>query len=616
MNSKEVNEEVERMRHSAAHLMAAAIQALWPTAKFGVGPSIKHGFYYDVELPATLSDKDLEKIEKKMRELRNKKHKFERIELTIDEAIDFMSTHNQPYKVELLHLLKEKGSTAIAEETGDADAAGIVEGATGAPSVSFYKTGDFVDLCRGPHVTNSSEIGAFKLVKLAGAYWRGKDDNPQLQRIYGVAFPTQEELEQHLHFLEEAKKRDHRRLGQELDLFVFSELVGSGLPLFTPKGTLLRRQLEDFVQSLQEPMGYQRVYIPHITKSDLYKTSGHWDKFREDLFHVTGKSKEEFCLKPMNCPHHTQIFAGKQRSYRELPVRLSEVTSVYRDELPGTLQGLSRVRMITQDDAHVFCTPEQVLDEALRIYSIIDEFYKPFGMKLSVRLSLWDENVSGKYLGTPEMWNSAEDQLRAVLKAKEAEWIEEKGEAAFYGPKIDFTAKDSLDRAWQLATIQLDFNLPERFDLKYIASDGKEARPVMLHRAVLGSVERFISILIEHYAGAFPVWLSPQQAVIIPIADRHAEYVFKLKEQLVNTIVPGNLGGLRVDVDDSRESMQKKIRNAQLHKIPYMLVVGDKEVEQNVVSVRLRNGKELKDVSIPELIERMTREILERKDSE
>lgn len=616
MNSKEVNEEVERMRHSAAHLMAAAIQALWPTAKFGVGPSIKHGFYYDVELPATLSDKDLEKIEKKMRELRNKKHQFERIELTIDEAIDFMSTHNQPYKVELLHLLKEKGSTAIAEETGDADAAGIVEGATGAPSVSFYKTGDFVDLCRGPHVTNSSEIGAFKLVKLAGAYWRGKDDNPQLQRIYGVAFPTQEELEQHLHFLEEAKKRDHRRLGQELDLFVFSELVGSGLPLFTPKGTLLRRQLEDFVQSLQEPMGYQRVYIPHITKSDLYKTSGHWDKFREDLFHVTGKSKEEFCLKPMNCPHHTQIFAGKQRSYRELPVRLSEVTSVYRDELPGTLQGLSRVRMITQDDAHVFCTPEQVLDEALRIYSIIDEFYKPFGMKLSVRLSLWDENVSGKYLGTPEMWNSAEDQLRAVLKAKEAEWIEEKGEAAFYGPKIDFTAKDSLDRAWQLATIQLDFNLPERFDLKYIASDGKEARPVMLHRAVLGSVERFISILIEHYAGAFPVWLSPQQAVIIPIADRHAEYVFKLKEQLVNTIVPGNLGGLRVDVDDSRESMQKKIRNAQLHKIPYMLVVGDKEVEQNVVSVRLRNGKELKDVSIPELIERMTREILERKDSE
>ena len=458
-------------------------------------------------------------------------------------------------------------------------------------------------------------LAAVKLTSVAGAYWRGDERNPQLQRIYGLAFPTQEELDRHIQMLEEAKRRDHRRLGQELDLFTFSDLVGPGLPLFTPRGTLVRRLLEDFVQSLQEPLGYQRVQIPHITKNDLYKTSGHWDKFQEDLFHVRGKSGEDFCIKPMNCPHHTQIFACRQRSYRDLPIRLCEVTSVYRDELPGALQGLSRVRMITQDDAHVFCTPEQVQEEALRIYQIIDQFYKPFGMQLAIRLSLWDPEHPEKYLGEPAAWELAQEQLREVLRERGATWVEENGEAAFYGPKIDFTAKDALDRSWQLATIQLDFNLPARFDLKYIGEDGQHRRPVMLHRAVLGSVERFMSVLIEHYAGAFPTWLSPTQVVVVPIADRHNEYAQSVVEKLASVSLKNGLGGgIRAEVDDSRESMQKKIRNAQLQKIPYMLVVGDREQAEGAAAVRLRSGQDLKAMPLDAIIARISAEIEQRAD--
>ncbi len=607
--------QLERMRHSAAHLMAAAVSALWPEAKFGVGPAIKHGFYYDILLPVPLGPPELQKIEKKMRELRNKKLAYVRRELPIDEAIAEMQKRNQTFKVELLGLLKERGSTAVAKETGDESVVAEGEGGAAASTVSFYQTGEFVDLCRGPHVNLTTEIGAFKLTTVAGAYWRGDERNPQLQRVYGLCFNTQEELDHHLHMLEEARRRDHRRLGQELDLFTFSDLVGPGLPLFTPKGTLLRRLLEDFVQSLQEPLGYQRVQIPHITKNDLYKTSGHWDKFHEDLFHVRGKSGDDFCIKPMNCPHHTQIFGCRQRSYRDLPIRLSEVTSVYRDELPGALQGLSRVRMITQDDAHVFCTPDQVQEEALRIYTIIDQFYRPFGMKLSIRLSLWDPEHPEKYLGSAQVWEKAQEQLRNVLRARNAEWIEENGEAAFYGPKIDFTAKDALDRSWQLATIQLDFNLPERFDLKYITETGQPARPAMLHRAVLGSVERFMSVLIEHYAGAFPTWLAPVQAVVIPIADRHNPYAEQLVARLRQVPVKNALGGgIRAEVDDSRESMQKKIRNAQLLKIPYMLVVGDREQENDQAAVRLRSGVDLKALAITAIIDRMRGEIESRDD--
>jgi len=609
--SDDLSLHLERMRHSCAHLMAAAVAALWPEARFGVGPAIKHGFYYDIELGTPFGPKEIERIEQKMRELRKKKLAYERLELPIDEAIAEMERRGQVYKVELLRLLKEKGSTAVAAETGDDSVV-----AEGKSTVSFYKTGDFVDLCRGPHVSHSGEIGAFKLTSVAGAYWRGDERNPQLQRLYGLCFDTQEELDRHIQMLEEAKRRDHRRLGVELDLFSFSDLVGPGLPLFTPRGTLLRRLLEDFVQSLQEPLGYKRVAIPHITKSDLYKTSGHWDKFQEDLFHVRGKSGEEFCIKPMNCPHHTQIFACRQRSYRDLPLRLSEVTSVYRDELPGALQGLSRVRMITQDDAHVFCTPEQAEDEALRIYQIIDQFYKPFGMELSIRLSLWDPTKPEKYLGNADGWEAAQGLLRNVLRTRGATWVEEAGEAAFYGPKIDFTAKDALDRAWQLATIQIDFNLPERFDLKYIAPDGQPARPVMLHRAVLGSVERFMSVLIEHYAGAFPTWLAPQQAVVIPIADRHNEYAHKVVAMLRDVPLRNALGGgIRAEVDDSRESMQKKIRNAQLQKIPYMLVVGDREAEAGQAAVRLRSGADLKALSLEAIIARIRTEVESRTDT-
>ncbi len=605
-------QEIERLRHSTAHLMAAAVQAIWPEARFGVGPAVKNGFYYDIDLPVALGPADLNKIELKMRELRNKKLPYQRLELPIDEAIAQMEAKGQTYKVELLNLLKEKGSTAVAKETGDDDLVDLTEGAS---QVSFYQTGDFVDLCRGPHVNNSSEIGAFKLMSIAGAYWRGNEKNKQLQRLYGTAFPTKEELDQYLWQLEEAKKRDHRKLGPELDLFTFSDLVGPGLPLFTPKGTLLRRLLEEFIQSLQEPLGYQRVLIPHITKNTLYKTSGHWDKFQDDLFHVSGKSGDDYCIKPMNCPHHTQIFAGRKRSYRELPMRLSEVTAVYRDELPGTLQGLSRVLMITQDDAHVFCTPDQVVDEALRIYDIVDQFYKPFGMKLSVRLSMWDETKPEKYLGDAEFWNNAQELLRQILRTRATEWTEEAGEAAFYAPKIDFTAKDALDRSWQLATIQLDYNLPQRFDLKYVGPDGHEVRPVMLHRAVLGSVERFMSVLIEHYAGAFPTWLAPVQAVVIPIADRHNDYALEVMHRLQTAVSPPSLAGsLRVEVDDARESMNKKIRNAQLQKIPYMLIVGDKEAEEGVVSVRLRNGTDLGSMPVAALIDRLKVEVQNRQD--
>ena len=606
--------DIERIRHSTAHLMAAAIHSIWSDAKFGVGPAIKNGFYYDVELPESLTPKDLVRIEQKMRELKKKKLPYERLELTIDEGISRMEERGQTYKVELLNLLKTKGSTEVIEGLEDESAIGIQGDEAGARLVSFYKTNEFLDLCRGPHVEQTGEIGEFKLTTIAGAYWRGNENNPQLQRIYGIAFRTKEELERHIELLEEAKKRDHRKLGQELDLFTFSPLVGSGLPMFTPKGTILRMLLEELVQSLQQPYGYQRVLIPHITKNELYKTSGHWDMFQEDLFHVRGKGGEDFCIKPMNCPHHTQIYASRLRSYRDLPLRFSEVTSVYRDELPGTLHGLSRVRMITQDDAHVFCTPEQVTEEALNIFSIITDFYRIFDMKLSIRLSLWDENHPENYLGAPELWQSAQNQLRSVLQTKDADYFEEAGEAAFYGPKIDFTAKDALERTWQLATIQLDFNLPKRFNLRYTDAEGQDAQPVMLHRAILGSVERFMSILIEHYAGAFPVWLAPVQIKIIPIADRHYEYARQIFDDLSQANNDKSFNPLRLEIDESRESMQKKIRNAQLLKIPYMLIIGDKEVKSGGVSVRLRKGADLGFMNVENLIDRIREEILTRQD--
>ncbi|MEI7511959.1 MAG: threonine--tRNA ligase [Candidatus Uhrbacteria bacterium] len=592
---------LETRRHSAAHVMAAAVKRLFPEAKLGVGPVVDNGFYYDIDINRPVTTDDLKAIAKEMRKILRENPAFTRMEMPIDEAIKLFADMGQVYKVELLNDLKTKGTTKVsAEEAQDIDPANVGE-------VSVYRTGDFIDLCRGPHVTESKEIGeGWKLSKVAGAYWRGKDTNPQMQRIYGLCFHDEAELESFEKMMIEAEKRDHRKLGAELDLFTFSALVGSGLPMFTPRGTMLRQLLTDFVWELMQPFGYERVWIPHIAKSDLYKTSGHWDKFEDDLFHVSSKKSDEtFVIKPMNCPHHTQIYASRMRSYRDLPLRFSEVTSVYRDENTGQLQGLSRVRSITQDDAHVFCRVDQIEEEALAIYKIIEGFYKVFNMPLTARLSVRDLQKPEKYLGKDEVWTSAEQTLAALLKQVGMPYEVGEGEAAFYGPKIDFMAKDSIGRTWQLATIQLDFNLPERFELEYAAEDGTKQRPVMLHRAILGSVERFTGIMIEHFAGAFPLWLAPTQVMILPVADRHNDFAFALCKELKAV-------GMRVEVDDSTESVGKKIRNAEKMKSPRMLVVGDKEMEGGALTVRARGEAEQKSQTKEEFIEEVLRMVKER----
>ncbi|MFH1838972.1 MAG: threonine--tRNA ligase [Patescibacteria group bacterium] len=591
---------IEIKRHSAAHVMAAAIHRLFPKAKFGVGPVIDFGFYYDINIGRPVTPEDVAAIEEEMQRIVREDLEFKREEISIDQAISMFEELGQIYKVELLSDLKEKGTTRLSQEEQsefDGENSNIA---------SIYRTGSFVDLCRGPHVERASQIGKFKLTKVAGAYWRGNVENPQLQRIYGVSFETKDDLYKHLKMLEEAEKRDHRKLGKELDLFTFSPLVGSGLPLFTPRGTILRRELENFVWSLMNKHGYSRVDIPHMAKSDLYKTSGHWDKFSDDIFHVSSeKTKEGFVLKPMNCPHHTQIFAGRPRSYRDLPIRYSEVTKVYRDENTGQLQGLSRVRSITQDDAHVFCTLEQVRDEAKKLYDIIKNFYAKFEMPLELHLSLSDPNHPEKYLGDKLVWEKSEGTLREILQEIGLEFKEDPGEAAFYGPKIDFIAKDAIGREWQLATIQLDFNMPERFELEYVDADGEKRRPVMLHRAILGSVERFIAILIEHYSGAFPLWLAPEQVRILPVADRHNEFAEGLAAEMLEK-------GIRVEVDTTSESVSKKIRNAEHFKVPAMLVVGDKEASGEALSVRRYGVKEQESLSKDEFIEKTLKQIEER----
>jgi threonyl-tRNA synthetase len=591
---------IEMMRHSCAHLVAAAIQKLYPEAKFGVGPVVENGFYYDIDVPGNISEDDLKKIEKQARKMQAQSLEFVRQNLPIDEAILFFAEKNQEYKVELLKDLKERGTTKMSGEELQ-DLGDSVE------NVSLYTTGNFVDLCRGPHVEKSKDVGAFKLTKLAGAYWRGDDKNAQLQRVYGVCFATKEELKEYFRMMEEAEKRDHRKIGKELDLFTFSDLVGAGLPLFTEKGTTIREELVKFVWSLMEPYNYAKVTIPHIAKSDLYKTSGHWDKFADDIFHVSSlKTDQKFVMKPMNCPHHTQIFAGKMRSYKDLPIRMSEVTAVYRDENTGQLQGLSRVRSITQDDAHVFCTLEQIEEEVNSLYDIISNFYKPFGMELIPTLSLHDPDEREKYLGSDEVWNTSESTLRNCMNNLGLNFEEEKGEAAFYGPKIDFRAKDAIGREWQLATIQLDFNLPERFELEYTDKDGEKKRPVMIHRAVLGSVERFMSILIEHYAGSFPVWLSPIQVHFVPVSnENHLKGAQELMAELKNA-------GIRVSIDENDESVGKKIRVAAKQKTPYILVVGDSELSGEDLTIRVRGQEEQMKMSKADFVAKVLKEIEER----
>lgn len=593
----------EIMRHSAAHVMATAIQELWPDTKFGVGPVIENGFYYDVDLEHKLTPQDLAKIEKRMKKIISRNEEFVREEMPIDDAIKLFRDMGQTYKVELLEDIKSRGTTSVrVEEAAELDAE--------KPDVaSIYRTGKFTDLCRGPHVKSSKEIGVFRLRSVAGAYWRGDENNPMLQRVYGVAFLKENELEEYLKMLEEAEKRDHRKLGAELDLFTFSPLVGSGLPMFTPRGTLIRKELVDFVQTLQIPYGYTPVCIPHITKTDLYATSGHLEKFDDDLFYVRSKkTDDEFVLKPMNCPHHTQIYASQMRSYRDLPIRYSEVTAVYRDENTGQLQGLSRVRSITQDDAHVFCRPDQIEQEVSAIYDVVEKFYGAFGMPLRVRLSTHDPENMDAYLGSDKVWENSVEVLKKLLEKIGAKYEFCVGEAAFYGPKIDFMAVDAIGREWQLATIQLDFNLPERFELEYMGEDGEKHRPVMIHRAILGAVERFLGVLIEHYAGAFPVWLSPVQVEIIPVGKDHWETAKKLHERLSDE-------GIRSHYDELRETVGNKIRKSAKMKIPYVIVVGEKEKKLKDVNVRVRGEDKEKSMKLDKFIGRV-KDIIENRKTE
>ena len=569
---------LEMRRHSAAHVMAAAIQRLFPDATFGVGPAIEHGFYYDVDLSRPLTTEDLTRIQETMTTIVKENPTFTREELAIDEAIALFEGLGQVYKVELLKDLKTKGTTAVQDVGAEFDAANVA-------SVSVYRTGSFADLCRGPHVETANQIGAVKLTKIAGAYWRGKDTNPQLQRVYGWCFATQEELDAHTKMVEEAEKRDHKKLGPELDLFTFSDLVGPGLPLWTPRGTLLRNLLDAYVWELRQRHGYERVEIPHITKKELYITSGHWDKYKDDLFRVVTREGHEFAMKPMNCPHHTQIYARKLWSYRELPQRYANTTTCYRDEQSGELSGLSRVRAFAQDDAHVFCRMSQVKEEFLRIWKIVYEFYGSFGFNLRVRLSIHDPAHPEKYLGDPARWALAEGMLRDIAKEQGADAFDGVGEAAFYGPKMDFMAKDSLGREWQVATIQLDMNMPERFDLVCVNEQGERERIVMIHAAIMGSIERFLSIAIEHYAGSFPLWLAPTQVMVASVADRFVENVHEIAQWLKDS-------GLRVDIDDSSESVGKKIRKAEQMKIPVTLVIGEKEASGQPFTVRVRGEQE------------------------
>ena len=579
------------MRHSLAHIMAGAIQHLWPEVKLGVGPVVENGFYYDIDLgPDTkLSEEDFGRIEDEMRKIIADAQPFEKFMMPLQQAMMWAREYNQPYKEELLHDLQREGTT-LAKEL-DVAMMGLpagISGATGVQTiteVSFYRNGDFTDLCRGPHAESTDKVGAFKLMRVAGAYWRGKDTNPQMQRVYGVAFETDKELRTYLTMLEEAKKRDHRKLGQELDLFVFSDLVGQGLPLWTPRGMVLKNQLDAFVQELRDERGFHQVGIPHITKKDLYEKSGHWTKFKDELFRITTREGHEFAMKPMNCPHHTQIYASQPRSYRDLPIRYRDSTMVYRDEQSGELCGLSRVRAITQDDAHVFCRVGQIEVEVEKLWEIIETFYKAVGFAdLQYRLSTHDPADMTKYAGGTEKWDASVAQLENILKEKVGSaYYVGIGEAAFYGPKIDFMGHDAIGREHQVATIQLDFNQPEGFDLTCTNEAGDPERIVMLHCAVMGSHERFLSVYIEHTAGKFPVWCAPEQVRLLSV-NQEAEtvaFVENLQRQ-------GKALGLRVGVDNSNESVGKKIRAAEMWKVPYTLVIGEKEVGGGELTPRIR----------------------------
>ena len=588
------------MRHSLAHIMATAVQQLWPDAKFGVGPVVEHGFYYDIDLGETkISEQQFNKIEKVMRRIIAEKQDFVCTKCPIDEAIQWAKDNHQPYKEELLNDLKRAGTT-VAKDLDAAEMGTITEGDSALDEVSFYTNGSFRDLCRGPHVANTSEVGAFKLMRVAGAYWRGNEKNPQMQRLYGVAFATQEELDEYLKKLELAKQRDHRKLGKELDLYTTSPLVGVGLPLFTPRGTILRDIVAQYSNQLRQRFGFEKVWTPHITKKDLYETSGHWAKFGEELFLVKSQeTSDEMALKPMNCPHHTQIFASQPRSYRDMPVRYLETTTDYRDEKTGELGGLNRVRSLTQDDSHVFCRPDQIEQEINNLLSAARELYDTIDMKLRVRLSYRDD--SDAYLGERELWASAQNQLKSAVEKVGLDYFEQEGEAAFYGPKIDFMATDAIGREHQVATVQLDFVQPQRFGLEYTESDGNFTTPVMIHCALLGSIERFLSVFIEHTGGWFPFWAAPEQVRILTINDTVLDYVDEITTILsgVTLMQPVKYNEVRFTTDIRNESIGKKIREATVVKIPTQIIVGPRDKAARAVSVRTRKGEE--QISIDQL---------------
>lgn len=593
-----MNDKLHAMRHSAAHVLAAVIQKNYPSARFGVGPVIDHGFYYDVKLDETLSDKDLKKLQSEMRKMIGADLPMERLEWGIEEAISYFEEHNQPYKVELLKDLQQHGTTKLKDFKNEDIGVGASDEKI--TTVTIYRTGDFVDLCKGPHVESTSQIGVIKLQKLAGAYWRGDEKRDQLQRVYGLAFATEEDLNLHLERLVEAVKRDHRKLGRELDLFAFSDLVGAGLPLFTPRGTVLRDQLSDMSQRLRVAHGFEKVWIPHITKRSLYETSGHWAKFGDELFLVKSQeTSDEMVLKPMNCPHHTQIYASRPRSYRDLPVRYFETTTVYRDEKAGEMSGLSRVRSITQDDSHTFCREDQLDAEIGTLVHIVKEFYGALQLPIKARLSFRDDGDG--YLGEMAVWEHSQQLLTNQAQKHQLDYFIAEGEAAFYGPKIDFLTVDALGRELQVATIQLDKVMPERFALAYTAEDGSSTHPLMIHFALLGSIERFLATYIEHTAGAFPVWLAPEQVRVIPVSEKSLVYAQNVEKTL-------RAAGVRVALDASNESLGKRIRAGELYKVPYLAIVGEQESVGQTVAVRSYQDGDLGASALTDFVDRVRNE--------
>ena len=568
--------------HSSAHLMAEALQAIYPNIKFGIGPAIENGFYYDVDPGegVAIQEKDLVEIEKKMLELARKNEEYCRIDVSKQEALNHFSSLNETYKVELINDLEDG-------------------------TITYYRQGDFTDLCRGPHLPNTSYIKAIKLTSVAGAYWRGNEHNKMLTRIYGITFPKQKMLDEWLVLMEEAKQRDHRKIGKEMELFMFSQAVGSGLPMWLPKGAMLRDRLEAFLRKVQKKYGYEQVITPHIGNVNLYKTSGHFQKYGKDSFQVitTPQGGEEFMLKPMNCPHHCEMYKFKPRSYKDLPVRFAEFGTVYRYEQSGELHGLTRVRGFTQDDAHLFCTPDQLKEEFKKVIDIIFTIFKALSFEnFTAQVSLRDPNNKEKYIGTDENWEKAESAIIEAAAEKGLKTTVELGEAAFYGPKLDFMVKDAIGRKWQLGTIQVDYNLPERFELEYTGADNQKHRPVMIHRAPFGSMERFVAVLIEHTGGKFPLWLTPDQVVVLPISEKYNDYAQKVVNFLNNS-------DIRTVLDDRNEKIGRKIRDNELKKIPYMLIVGEQEMNENKVSVRRQGEGDKGSMTTEEFAEMINKEV-------